>query len=376
MELKRTHLSKFHMQHGHPMTFAGFEHVLMYEGIIPEHLAVRNAVGLFDVTHMERYIVRGVNAPAFLDYLLTRDISPMKINQGRYTVMCNNHGGIIGDIVVFRLEENSFFLVCNASNNKKDYRWIHSHANDFKVHISDISDEVAMFAIQGPKTLDTLQPLSNVELSDTRRFWGRWVNLNDLEVFLTRTGYTGEDGFEVFLWDTPLKKPQKAKKLWQTILKAGKEYGIKPCGLGARDTLRLEAGMCLYGNDIDEETTPIEAKLTFTLRFAKDNFIGKAALLKQKVEALKKVRVGFRMLKRGIPRPGYEIFLDGEKIGQVTSGTFSPLLHYGIGMGYISPDHAVIGTQVDIKIRKSFLSAKIVEMPFYDTTRYGGQRKI
>jgi aminomethyltransferase len=375
MESKRTHLHNFHRQQGHLTTFAGFEHALWYEGVIPEHLAVRNAVGLFDITHMGRCTVRGVNAAALLDYLLTRDISLMKVNQGHYAIMCNNHGGITDDLVVFRLEEDTFLLVYNASNREKDYKWIHSHAKDFNVQTRDVSDEVAMFAIQGPKALATLQPLSDVDLSGIRRYWGRWVNLNDLEVLLTRSGYTGEDGFEVYLWDTPLEKPEKAEKLWQTILKAGEEYGIKPCGLGARDTLRLEAGMCLYGNDIDEDTTPLEAKLTFTVRFEKDNFIGKDALLKQKDEGLKRIRVGLRMLKRGIPRHGYEIFLDGKKIGHVTSGTFSPVLQRGIGMGYVPPEHAAIGTQVDIKIRKSFYSAEIVKMPFYDTTRYGWQRK-
>ncbi|MDH4292418.1 MAG: glycine cleavage system aminomethyltransferase GcvT, partial [Dehalococcoidia bacterium] len=357
--LKQTVLYPVHLKLGATMgEFAGFEHALWYEGIIPEHLAVRDAVGLFDITHMGRCTVRGVNAAALLDYLLTRNIPPMKTNQGHYTVMCNNHGAIIDDLVVFRLDEDTFFLVYNASNREKDYKWIYSHAKDFNVQTRDVSDEVAMFAIQGPKALPTLQSLSNVDLSDIRRYWGHWVNLNDLEVFLTRTGYTGEDGFEVYLWNTPLEKPERAEKLWQTILKAGEEYCIKPCGLGARDTLRLEAGMCLYGNDIDEDTTPLEAKLTFTINFEKDNFIGKDALLRHKDEGLKRIRIGLRMLKRGIPRRGYEIFLDGEKIGRVTSGTFSPLLQRGIGMGYVPPEHAAIETQVDIKIRKSFLSAE------------------
>jgi aminomethyltransferase len=374
--LKQTVLYPIHLKLGATMgEFAGFEHALWYEGTIPEHLAVRNAVGLFDITHMGRCTVRGVDAAALLDYLLTRDISPMKINQGHYSVMCNNHGGIIDDLVVFRLDEDTFFLVYNASNREKDFKWIYSHSKDFNAQTRDVSDEVAMFAVQGPKALPTLQLLSGVDISGIRRYWGRWVNLNDLEVLLTRSGYTGEDGFEVYLWNTPLEKPEKAEKLWQTILKAGEEYGIKPCGLGARDTLRLEAGMCLYGNDINEDTTPLEAKLTFTVDFEKDKFIGKDALLKHKDESLKRIRVGLRMLKRGIPRRGYEIFLDGERIGRVTSGTFSPLLQRGIGMGYVPPEHAAIETQADIKIRKSFLSGEIVKMPFYDTTRYGWQRK-
>jgi len=368
---KRTHLYNFHQQLGHLTTFSGFEHAMWYEGIIPEHLAVRNAVGLFDVTHMGRCTVKGANAAALLDYLLTRDISAMKINQGHYTVMCNYNGGILDDLVVFRLGGDTFLLVYNAGNREKDYEWIDSHARDFDVQIKDVSDGVAMFAVQGPKALATLQTLSSADLSGIRRYWGRWVNLDNLEVFITRSGYTGEDGFEAYLWDTPLEKPEKAEKLWQTILEAGEEYGIRPCGLGARDTLRLEAGMCLYGNDIDENTTPLEAKLTFTVRFEKNNFIGKDALLRQKVESPKRVRVGLRMLKRGIPRHGYKIFLNGEKIGSVTSGTFSPLLQHGIGMGYVPSENAAIGTQVDIEIRKSFQSAEIVEMPFYDTEKYG-----
>ena len=373
---KKTILYPIHLKLGATMgEFAGFEHALWYEGIVPEHLAVRNAVGLFDVSHMGRCTVKGDSAAALVDYLLTRDTSSMKINQGHYTVMCNNHGGIIDDLVVFRLDEATFFLVYNASNRDKDYKWICSHAKDFNVQTRDVSDEVAMYAVQGPRTLATLQLLSEVDLSGISRYWGRWVKLGDLEVFLTRSGYTGEDGFEAYLWNTPVEKPEKAEKLWQTLLEAGEEYGIKPCGLGARDTLRLEAGMCLYGNDIDEDTTPLEAKLTFTVNFEKENFIGKDALLKHKDEELKRTRIGLRMLGRGIPRHGYEIFLGGEKIGHVTSGTFSPLLQIGIGMGYVPPEHAAIGTKLSIKIRKSFHSAEIVKMPFYDTTKYGLQRK-
>jgi len=375
MELKRTHLYSYHRQHGHLATFAGFEHVLWYEGVIPEHLAVRNAVGLFDVTHMGRCKVRGANVAAFLDHLLTRNISTMETYQGHYTVMCNNHGGIIDDLVVFCLEEDTFLLVYNASNREKDYDWIQSHAKDFDVQHRDVSNEVVMFAVQGPKALATLQPLCSVDLSGVRRYWGRWVGLSDLEVLLTRSGFTGEDGFEMYLRNTPLEESEKAEKLWQTVLKAGEEHGIKPCGLGARDSLRLEAGMCLYGNDIDEDTTPLEAGLAFTVSFEKDNFIGKDVLLRQKDEGLKRIRVGLRMLTRAIPRNGYEIFLKGEKIGHVTSGTFSPVLQCGIGMGYVLPEHATIGTQVDIRIRKSLHRAEIVKMPFYDTTRYGWQRR-
>ncbi len=373
---KITHVNSFHRHHGHLTTFAGFEHALWYEGIIPEHLAVRNAVGLFDVGHMGRCIVEGRGAAALLDYLLTCDVSSLSVNQGNSTIMCNNRGGIIDDLVVFRLGEDAFFLVYNASNREKSYKWISSHVKDFDAQTRDVSDEVAMFALQGPEALATLQSLSDVDLSSTKRFWGLWVKLGDVEVLITRSGYTGEDGFEIYVWGTSLKSPERAESLWQTMLEAGEEHSIKPCGLGARDTLRLEAGFCLYGNDIEENISPLEAKLMFAVSFEKaKDFIGKDALLKQRDEGLKRIRVAFRMLGRGIPRHGYEIFFEGERIGHVTSGTFSPLLQRGIGMGYVPTGHAAIGNIVDIKVRNSLLGAEIVETPFYDTTRYGWKRK-
>ncbi len=375
MGLRRTHLYDFHRQHGRIVEFAGFEHPVWYEGILPEHLAVRNAVGVFDVTHMGRCTVKGRDAADFLDYLLTRDISPTKITQGRYSVMCNEHGGIIDDLTTFRLAEDYFFLVYNAGNREKDYAWISSHAKDFNVEVMDVSDEVVMLAVQGPKASTTLQSICKADLSRIRYYWCQWTTLTEFEVLLTRTGYTGEDGFEIYLWDTPLDKPELAEKFWLTILEAGRAYDIKPCGLGARDTLRLEAGMCLYGNDIDEDTSPLEAKLGFTVRFDKDDFIGKDALLQQKAEGLKRVRIGLRLLERGIPRHGNKIFIDGERKGQLTSGTFSPLLKYGIGMGYIQPEYEAEGTHVNVKIRKKLVSAEIVKMPFYDTTKYGRKRK-
>lgn len=249
------------------------------------------------------------------------------------------------------------------------------HAQGFHVQIRDVSDEVAMFAVQGPKAVNTLQSIADLNLSSLRFYWGSWMTLGDFRVFVTRTGYTGEDGFEIFLWDTLLTEFEKAEKVWQAILKAGREYGIKPCGLGARDTLRLEAGMCLYGNDINEETTPLEAGLDFVVQFRKEPFIGKEALLKQKAEGVKRMRVGIRALDRGIPRPESKIFFEEKEIGQLTSGTFSPLLKYGIGMGYVPPERAKVGARVNILARKTPIHAEIVEMPFYDATKYGRRRQ-
>jgi len=375
MSLRRTHLYEFHRTHGHLIKFAEFEMPVWYEGIIPEHLAVRNAVGIFDVTHMGRCVVEGEDSAKFLNHILTRDAVSMSVGQGRYSVMCNERGGIVDDLVVFRLEGKRFLMIYNASNRKKDYTWINDHRRNFHVQIGDVSDEVAMFAVQGPKAVNTLESITDADLASLRFYWGGWMTLGDSRVFVTMTGYTGEDGFEIFLWDAPLTESERAEKLWHTIIETGREYGIKPCGLGARDTLRLEAGMCLYGNDINEETTPLEATLDFVVQFEKEDFIGREALLKQKAEGVKRVRVGIRALGRGIPRPGSQIIFDGNEIGRLTSGTFSPLLKYGIGMGYVPPEHAQAGSHVDILARKTPIHAEIVEMPFYDATKYGRRRQ-
>jgi len=375
MGLMRTHLYEYHQKHGNLTEFAGFEMPLWYEGIIPEHLAVRNAVGIFDVTHMGRCLVEGKDSAVFLNRILTRDAPSMSVSQGRYSVMCNEKGGIVDDLTVFRLGEERFLIVYNAPNRNKDYAWINDHARNFNVQIRDVSDEAAMFAVQGPKAVDILQSIAEADLAGLRFYWGNWITLGGFRVFATRTGYTGEDGFEIFLWDTPLTESERAERLWQTILKAGQEHGIKPCGLGARDTLRLEAGMCLYGKDIDEETTPLEARLDFVIQFEKEAFIGKEALVKQKAEGIKRVRVGIRALERGVPRAGSQITLEGKETGLLTSGTFSPLLKYGIGMGYVPPEHAQAGTHVDIQARKTPIHAEIVEMPFYDQAKYGRRRQ-
>jgi len=375
MELMRTHLYEFHRKYGKVTEFAGFEMPLWYEAIIPEHLAVRNAVGIFDTTHMGRCIVSGKEAAKTLDQVLTRDVPSMDIGQGRYSIMCNESGGAIDDLTVFRLKENQFLLVYNASNRKKDYEWMVEHTRGFDSRTTDVSDNVVMFAIQGPKAFNTLQSITDSDLASLRYYWGSWITLGGFRVFVTRTGYTGEDGFEIFLWDTPLTESREAERLWQTVLKAGQEYGIKPCGLGARDTLRLEAGMCLYGNDLTEETTPLEAGLDFAVQLEKERFIGKEALAKQKAEGVKRARIGIRTLARGVPRSGGQIIFEGKRIGHVTSGTFSPLLKCGIGMGYVPRDRAQVGAHVEILVREAPIQAEIVGMPFYDVTKFGRRRQ-
>jgi len=366
-----------HLKTAKLTVFAGFEMPIYYKDIAPEHLAVRNGVGIFDIGHMGRVIVTGVDSERFLNYVITNDVSALSPNSAQYSVMCIESGGIIDDFVVYRLATDKFLLVFNASNRDKDYNWLVKNTTIFNVKIDDVSDDVAMFAVQGPNAEKTLQKISTEDLSKIGRFKCGHSRLADVEVFLSRTGYTGEDGFEVFIWDASLAKPDAAVRLWNAILEAGKSFGIEPCGLGARDTLRLEAGLCLYGNDIDENITPIEAGLGFVVKLQKDKFIGKEALSKQKTEGPKRKRIGIKIMDQGIPRPGFDICsVTGEKIGQVTSGTYSPLLRCGVGMGYVETSQAQEGGSVNIDIRGKMAEGKIAAFPLYDSERYGYKRKI
>lgn len=350
---------------------------LFYKGVIPEHLAVRNSVGVFDISHMGRILIEGEDAERFLNYVITNDVSKLSLSSAQYSVMCNESGGIIDDFIIYRLGEKKFMMVSNATNREKDYTWLLRNAKNFNVKLEEVSDSVAMFAVQGPNAERTLQKISTEDLSKIERFRCAFSRLADVDVFLSRTGYTGEDGFEVFIWGASLSKPDNAVKLWNSILEAGKAFEIEPCGLGARDTLRLEAGMCLYGNDIDENTTPLEAVLSFVVKLQKDNFIGKEALLKQKSEGIKRKRVGIVMVEQGIPRPDYEIYtVQGERIGHITSGTFSPLLKYGVGMAYIQSPQAQEGNIISVKIRNRWVKGKIASFPLYDPEKYGYKRKI
>ena len=376
-ENRKTQLYEVHKKAAKMTVFAGFEMPLWYKGIVQEHLAVRNSVGVFDISHMGRIIIAGADAERFLNYVITNDVSKLMPNSAQYSVMCNQEGGIIDDFVYYRLEKEKFMFVSNATNREKDYNWLVKNAKGFNVRIEEFSDNVAMLAVQGPNAEKILQKISPDDLSKIERFKCSPSRLANVDVLLSRTGYTGEDGFEIFIWNTPLSKPDNAVRIWNAILDAGKPFGIEPCGLGARDTLRLEAGMCLYGNDIDEKTTPLEAALGFVVKLQKENFIGKDALLKQKNEGIKRKRVGIRMIEQGIPRPNFEIYNgNNEKIGYITSGTFSPLLKCGIAMAYIQTLEAQEGNIVNVKIREKMAKAKIVGFPFYDTDKYGYKRKV
>jgi len=374
---RKTQLYGMHQKAAAELTvFAGFEMPLWYKSIILEHLAVRNSVGVFDISHMGRIMIKGADSQRFLNNVITNDVSKLSPNSAQYSVMCNERGGVIDDFVIYQLETEKFMMVSNATNREKDYNWLVKNAKGFSVELTEISDDVAMLAVQGPNAERTLQEISTEKLSTIERFKCAPSRLANTDAFLSRTGYTGEDGFEVFVWNSPLTKPDNAVRVWNAILEAGKPFGIEPCGLGARDTLRLEAGMCLYGNDMDEDTTPFEAMLGFVVKLQKDNFIGKEVLLKQKSEGIKHKRVGIYMMEQGIPRRDYEVYSnEGERVGYVTSGTFSPLLKCGIGMAYIQASQAQEGNLMNVKIRDKLAKAKIAAFPFYDPEKYGYKRK-
>lgn len=356
--------------------FAGFEMPLYFRGIIPEHLAVRNSVGIFDISHMGRAIISGTDAERFLNYVITNDVSKLTPCGAQYSVMCTETGGIIDDFIVYRMEPERFLMVFNAGNRSKDYNWLAKNSQDFGVKIEVVSENVAMLAVQGPNALQLVQEISAEDLSKIERFKCIASRLADTDAYLARTGYTGEDGFEIFVWNASLQKPENALRVWNALLETGKTFGIELCGLGARDTLRLEAGLCLYGNDIDERSTPFEAGLGFVVKLQKDKFIGKEALQKQKTEGIKRKRVGLVMTEQGIPRQGMEILNDkNEKIGNLTSGTFSPVLKRGVGMGYVEIGQASESSTVFVGIRERKVKARLSIFPLYDPNQFGARRK-
>jgi len=374
MVAARTHIIEFHEKFGHVVEFAGFKLPAWYRGINAECMAVRNGVGLFDVSHMGRALIVGENAETFLNYVSTNNVASLDRFGGHYSLISNPQGGIKDDVVILRLERDLFLMVYNASNREKDFSWLQQNATSFGVEVKDISNDVAMLALQGPSAESTLSKLCPENLSEIPRFGCRWIKLSGLKCLASRTGYTGEDGFEIFVWDSPMSNPRLALEAWNTMLDAGKAFGIEPCGLGARDILRLEAAMCLYGNDIDESVTPFEARLGFTVKLEKKDFVGKDALVKQKSEGVKRIRIGLKMIDKGIPRSGCEILKDNMVIGKVTSGTLSPTVGVGIAMGYVPPEFSSEGEVLKIKIRDRFTKAQVVKFPFFDTQLYGRTR--
>jgi len=371
--MKRTSLFKFHKKYGRLGEYAGYEMPLWYKGALIEHINVRNNVGIFDVSHMGRLLIRGSQALDLLNYLSTNNYSQLEIMEAQHAFFCNSYGGVVDDIMVFKISQNEFLIVVNAVNREKDLKWISKNRGSFDIMLTDLTERVTMIAVQGPKSSQTLQKIFGSEVNEIEHMRSSQFNFDENNILISRTGYTGEDGFEIYLFGGG---EEKALDLWNTILDAGREFNIEPCGLAARDTLRLEAGFCLYGNELDEKTTPIEAGLNFGVKFDERDFIGKEALLRQVNEGVNMMRIGLRMNERGIPRKGMEIMKNEEKIGYVTSGTLSPLLKVGIAMGYVPPTHASIGEKVSISIRERIEEAEIVDFHFYTKERYGQKRKM
>ena len=347
---------------------------LWYKSVLQEHMSVREDVGVFDISHMGRLLITGSEAVILLNRISTNNCAQIELMECQHAFFCNSLGGVIDDVLICRLGENDFFMIVNAMNREKDIRWINENRGSLKVAITDLTEKVPMIAVQGPKAPQTLQKIFGSEIDEIPHLRCSWSHLDGRKVLISRTGYTGEDGFEIYIFEG--QGEEDALNLWNMILDAGKEFSIEPCGLAARDTLRLEAGYCLYGNELDEHTTPIEAGLKFGVKLDERDFIGKDVLLRQMREGVKKTRIGLRMIERGIPRKGMKILKDNEEIGIVTSGTLSPLLKVGIAMGYVPPDYSTPGTRVKISIRGRMAEAEVVKFPFYDKDKYGRKRIV
>lgn len=358
--MKNTALTEKHISLGAKMVpFAGYNMPVQYEGINAEHTTVRTTVGVFDVSHMGEFILKGENALDLIQRVTSNDASKLYDGKIQYSCLPNTDGGIVDDLLVYRLDEQSYMLVVNASNIEKDWNWIQQF-NTAGVEMHNISDQTSLLAIQGPKAADALQSLTDIDLAAMEYYsFKKGVFAGIDNVLVSATGYTGAGGFEIYF------ENKYADQIWEAIFEAGKPYGIKPIGLGARDTLRLEMGFCLYGNDINDQTSPIEAGLGWITKFTK-NFTNSEALLAQKETGIKNKLVGFEMIDRGIPRHDYPIVDEqGNSIGKVTSGTQSPSLQKAIGMGYVNKEFAKEGAEIFIDIRNNKIKAKVVKFPFY-----------
>jgi len=376
-EFKRTQLYEWHKEHGDVIPFAGWEMPVRYTDIRDEHMAVRDAVGIFDTSHMYRFFIEGPDASDFLQTVTTNNVHKLSINDGHYSTCLNEDGGTHDDLMLYRIAEEKYIWVTNAANGPKIWEHMNAHTDDFEVNVNDRSREVIMVAVQGPKAVELLSKLAGFDIGEYSRFTANRVTLAGFDTYLCRTGYTGEDGGEVLVLNTPSTEEGKKRAVgfWNELLEQGKEFGIKPCGLGARDSTRLEAGFVLYGHELDEETSPIEARIPYAVKFKVDpHYIGYDVVKAQKKKGVDRTRIGFEMIDRGIPREDYDILLSGSKIGKTTSGGLSPVLGKGIGMGYVPPDTVEEGDTIEIDIKGRIREAKITQWPFYDSTKYGATR--
>jgi aminomethyltransferase len=340
--------------------FAGYNMPVSYEGVTIEHQTVRNSVGVFDVSHMGEFLISGENALALIQKVTSNDASKLEIGNAQYSCFPNENMGIVDDLICYRIKENSYLLVVNASNIEKDWNWVLKYNKEFGADLRDLSDDYSLLAIQGPKAVEAMQSLSSLDLEKIAFYKFKIGDFAGIEnVIISATGYTGSGGFEIYC------KNDEVEQIWNKVFEAGSEFGIKPIGLAARDTLRLEMGYCLYGNDIDDSTSPIEAGLSWITKFTKE-FVNHKALLQEKQDKPERRLVAFEMNERGIPRQRYVIAdAEGNAIGNVTSGTMSPSLGKGIGLGYVPRNAMKSGTEIYIQVRKKAIPATIVKLPFY-----------
>ena len=358
--MKNTALTHIHESLGAKMVpFAGYMMPVQYEGINVEHELVRKGVGVFDVSHMGEFLIEGEHALELIQRISSNDASKLEIEDAQYSCMPNDKGGIVDDLIIYRIKDQTYLLVVNASNIEKDWNWISLH-NENNAEMKNISDNYSLLAIQGPMAVDSMQALTSVDLNEIPFYKFKVADFAGIDhVIISATGYTGSGGFEIYC------KNSEVEQVWKKVFEAGSDYGIKPIGLAARDTLRLEMGYCLYGNDINDETSPIEAGLGWITKFTKD-FVNSEALLEQKENGVSRRLRAFEIETRGIPRQGYDIVNENdEKIGTVTSGTMSPSLKKGIGMGYVNTGHTKFGSKIFIKVRNKALEATVVKLPFY-----------
>lgn len=359
--MKDIALRQIHEKLGAKMVpFAGYNMPVSYEGVTIEHQTVRNSVGVFDVSHMGEFLISGENALALIQKVTSNDASKLEIGDAQYSCFPNENMGIVDDLICYRIKENSYLFVVNASNIEKDWNWVLKYNKEFGADLRDLSDDYSLLAIQGPKAVEAMQSLSSLDLEKIAFYKFKIGDFAGIEnVIISATGYTGSGGFEIYC------KNDEVEQIWNKVFEAGSEFGIKPIGLAARDTLRLEMGYCLYGNDINDSTSPIEAGLSWITKFTKE-FVNHKALLQEKQDKPERRLIAFEMNERGIPRQGYVIAdAEGNAIGNVTSGTMSPSLGKGIGLGYVPRTSMKSGTEIYIQVRKKAIPATIVKLPFY-----------
>ncbi|QWX84729.1 glycine cleavage system aminomethyltransferase GcvT [Cellulophaga sp. HaHaR_3_176] len=359
--MKNTALTEIHEKLGAKLVpFAGYNMPVSYEGVNLEHETVRNSVGVFDVSHMGEFLISGPNALSLIQKVSSNDASKLSIGKAQYSCLPNETGGIVDDLIIYQIKEEQFLLVVNASNIDKDWAHISKYNEEFKADMKNISEGYSLLAIQGPKAVEAMQSLTSVDLAAISFYTFEVADFAGIDnVIISATGYTGSGGFEIYC------KNDEVEQVWNKIFEAGDAFGIKPIGLAARDTLRLEMGYCLYGNDINDTTSPLEAGLGWVTKFSKD-FVNSENLAKQKEEGIKRKLIAFELDERGIPRHDYEIVnADGNVIGIVTSGTMSPSMGKGIGLGYVPKDFSTLGSKIYIQIRKKAIPATVVKLPFY-----------